>query len=255
MSLTINMGGGGGASIMVVGGSTQPASASEKTIWVNTSTTITSYVFSYAEPSTPVNGMVWIKTGSSSPVEFNALNGSNVLMVYPTQCKQYVSGAWASKTAESYINGNWVPWIVYFFKSGEGPTAGWTSYIHNVSGTDRGTWSITTEKMTFGGNSRQYMGLIVKRDQRVNLTGVSKIYFHVDKKINGCYLAGSVYETEPTSYDAGIPTKAVAASALGDQTLELDVSDLSGMHTVCASCSIDDYISGDAAYVYDIWMA
>lgn len=177
MSLTINMGGGGGASITVVGGSTQPASASEKTIWVNTSTTITSYVFSYTEPSTPVNGMVWIKTGSSSPVEFNALNGSNVLMVYPTQCKQYVSGAWDGKTAKSYLNGAWQDWGIWLFQAGTGQVVSWTSYIYPAS---VASVSIDTTKITLSSPQDGYSERAAYVTSDVDFTDINNVYFDIE---------------------------------------------------------------------------
>ena len=94
----------------VVGGTSQPISPKENTIWVNTSTTISSWVFSATQPSNPSNGMVWISTGTSNTVEFNALK-KNGIQVYPISAKQYVSGAWKDVTAKSYRSGQWVDWV------------------------------------------------------------------------------------------------------------------------------------------------
>lgn len=63
-------------------------------------------------------GMVWIKIGTESSVEFNALK-KNGLQVYPISAKQYIDGAWVDKAAKSYQNGEWVEWIFYAFKDGE----------------------------------------------------------------------------------------------------------------------------------------
>ena len=79
--------GSGGLNFKVVGGTSQPTNPKENTIWVNTSTTITGYVFSAAEPAAPEEGMVWITTGTSSTVEFNALK-KNGIQVYPISAKQ-----------------------------------------------------------------------------------------------------------------------------------------------------------------------
>lgn len=94
----------------VVGGTSQPISPKENTIWVNTSTTISSWVFSATQPSNPSNGMVWISTGTSSTVKFNALK-KNGIQVYPLSAKQMVSGALVDKTAKSYQGGKWVNWL------------------------------------------------------------------------------------------------------------------------------------------------
>lgn len=85
------------------------ATPKENTIGVITTTEITGWVFSATEPENPSEGMVWISTGSSSAVEFNALK-KNGIQVYPLSAKQYVSGAWVDVTAMSYQGGEWVEW-------------------------------------------------------------------------------------------------------------------------------------------------
>ena len=117
----------------VVGGTTAPSNPKENTIWVNTSTAITSHVFSATQP-TGSAGMVWIETGTTSPVEFNALK-KNGIQVYPISAKQYVSGAWVKKTAESYQNGEWVCWIHYLYNEGKEIAGGIKGYAYGSSGT------------------------------------------------------------------------------------------------------------------------
>ena len=102
-------GGSGGLNFQVIGGTTAPSNPKENMIWVNTSTKITSYIFSATQP-TGSAGMVWISTGTSSTVKFNALK-KNGILVYPISAKQYVSGAWVDKTVKSYQGGKWVKWI------------------------------------------------------------------------------------------------------------------------------------------------
>lgn len=110
--MIFNVSGGGGTALnfRVVGETTAPSNPKENTIWVNTSTPITSWVFSATQP-TVASGKVWISIGTSSTVEFNALK-NNGIQVYPISAKQYVSGAWVDKTAKSYQNGDWVDWII-----------------------------------------------------------------------------------------------------------------------------------------------
>lgn len=112
--------GAGGPSILdfrVVGGTAVPTNPKENTIWVNTDTPITGYVFVAAEPNDPTEGMVWFSTGRSSAVEFNALK-KNGIQVYPVSAKQYVSGAWVDVTARSHQGGTWADWNVYLYKNG-----------------------------------------------------------------------------------------------------------------------------------------
>lgn len=108
--MILNMTGGGAPlNFKVVGGTAEPASPAENMIWVNTDAEITGWVFSPEEPQEASEGMVWIKTGLSSAVAFNALK-KNAIQVYPISAKQYVSGAWVSKTAKTYQGGTWVNW-------------------------------------------------------------------------------------------------------------------------------------------------
>lgn len=99
-----NVGGGGGGLNFKVVGNPQPTNPSENTIWINTDTPITSYVFSATQPESPVDGMVWINTGRTSNVAFNALK-KNAVMVYPQGLMQYISVAWVYKDSYIYQNG------------------------------------------------------------------------------------------------------------------------------------------------------
>lgn len=92
----------------VVGGISAPASPKENTIWVNTNTAITDWVFSATQPPN-ASGRMWISTGTSSAIEFNALK-KNGIQVYPISANQYVSGALVYKEAKIYQGGEWVEW-------------------------------------------------------------------------------------------------------------------------------------------------
>ena len=105
------VGGGAPLNFKVVGGTSAPASLKENTIWVNTDTAITSWAFRATQPATAAEGMVWFFTGTQSSSEFNALK-KNGIQVYPLSAKQYVSGAWVTKTAKSYQSGAWVDWCL-----------------------------------------------------------------------------------------------------------------------------------------------
>ena len=70
----------------VVGGTSQPASPKENTIWVETDAEITGWVFSMDEPTNPVQGMVWFDINGADEASFSALK-KNTLMVYPSSVK------------------------------------------------------------------------------------------------------------------------------------------------------------------------
>lgn len=112
-----------------------PETAKENTIAVITDTPITSYAFSVEEPSEPVEGLLWIKTGTASRVEFNLLK-KNTVMTYPVSAYQYEGGAWVMKTAKTYQNGAWQDWITYAFYQGDtcdGLTGGWVAKARNTN--------------------------------------------------------------------------------------------------------------------------
>lgn len=115
----------------VVGGTTEPASPKENTIWVNTDTPITDWYFSATQPENMEEGDVWFPVGTSSPVAFDALKKQNI-MVYPQLAQQYVGGTLVNKVAKTYQGGEWVDlWDgTALFSNGnqwEAVTGGWVN--------------------------------------------------------------------------------------------------------------------------------
>lgn len=53
-------------------------------------------------------GMVWITTGTTSTVEFNALK-KNGIQVYPAGVKQCINGEWEPKKSHIYKDNSWLP--------------------------------------------------------------------------------------------------------------------------------------------------
>lgn len=83
----------------------------EGTIGIVTANEITAVVFDAVQPISLLEGAVWIQTGNSSAVPFNALKSSKTaLILYPLMAKQYVGGELVSVTARSYWGGTWVAW-------------------------------------------------------------------------------------------------------------------------------------------------
>ena len=84
------------------------ATPAANTIGVITDTPISTYIFDMVEPAGS-EGSIWIQTGTSSSIQFNALK-NNQLVVYPLKVKQFVGGEWTIKEAMSYIDDTWVKW-------------------------------------------------------------------------------------------------------------------------------------------------
>lgn len=86
-----------------------PVPAGAATVRVSIRTDDTASII--ATCSTPPEGAVWIQTGLGGVLSFNALK-KNAIKMYPLKTMQCVSGAWISKTAQSYQNGKWVGWAL-----------------------------------------------------------------------------------------------------------------------------------------------
>lgn len=135
-------GGGGGAALnfKVVGGTSTPASPKENMIWVKTEK-IGAWHFSATQPEGMQELDVWFPTGTSSPVEFNALK-RNAIQVYPKSCMQYNNGVLEAKEAYLYQNAERVQfsWTkLYLYRNGDQcteVTGGWEkkSYGGNAGG-------------------------------------------------------------------------------------------------------------------------
>lgn len=120
-------GGGGGLNFQVVG-NPQPTNPKENTIWLNTAKKITGKYFQTEQPKDMQPGEVWISTGTSSTVAFNATKKDTV-MLYPISAKQMGhDGVLVDVEAKSYQGGAWVDWIPdgYLFYSGVGAIAQFT---------------------------------------------------------------------------------------------------------------------------------
>lgn len=239
-------GGGGSASSVlnfkIVGGTTQPASAANNTIWVNTSANISEWVLSPVAPESPTAGMVWITIGSASGVAFNALK-KNGIVIYPIAAKQYIGGVWAVKEAKSYQNGAWADWIpdgaIYYIGNlMQDITGGWTSYAYVVSygytgmiaSVENGAENLTSE-ITLGANNRSSF---VAPANSIDLTGYNSVEFVFDSivssRTDGSMLRVKVYDANGNFVKDG----GTAFTSDGEfvDRVTVDVSELSGRYRV-----------------------
>lgn len=173
--------GGAALNFKVVGGTAQPETAQENTIWVDTDTTITGWTFSAAEPAEPSEGMVWIVTGATAAAQFNALK-TNSITVYPLLARQYVSGAWADKTAKSYQGGEWVDWFFYIIDGEslcEEITGGWTAqgqpWTASLGKAESPSLTTNSGSITLSVSRLTYYCGIYYANNKINLTNVRKL--------------------------------------------------------------------------------
>lgn len=237
-------GGGLPMNFRVTGGAVQPETASENTIWISTDQKITSWIFASAAPAEPEEGMVWILTGSSSAVEFNALK-NNSLQIYPVSAKQYISGEWADKTAKIYQRGNWVDWIVYLYNCGDSfdPVTGGYKKVSYSSGSeyanldaslDDGCIYVSASTNQSNGSARCGMST----ENAIDLTGVSLIQAKgncSEARNTAAGVSGvGIRVQETQSVDKGFGSAAAYQyiTEVGDFEISIDVSELTGEYYI-----------------------
>lgn len=136
-------------------------------------------------------GTVWISTGVSSPVEFNALK-KNDIQVYPLNAKQYINNSWVDKTVLSYQNNKWAEWATYLYNTGDkciDITGDWTAAgwkWRNTTGGNGGTlaptitWNNDHFVYNGTGNHASYTrGGCLLTTNDIDLSNVKTISFHV----------------------------------------------------------------------------
>lgn len=214
----------------VLGSSVRPVSARENTIWIKTDTPIRAWSFRPDAPTAPTDGMIWLVTGTSSPVGINALR-KNKLMILPTSAKQYVGGDWENMEAHVYIGGTWVQFSfgrTYLYKNGDSCnaiTGGWRS--------DNGSSWLATGTYNINDNGNIYLkgnksGLWVHTINAVDITAF-KTLNAVISYAKGTRLALSVFTpTTEWNMDGDVSRNTISASG----TVALDISSLTGQHFI-----------------------
>lgn len=266
--MIFNMSGGGGSGSLnfeVVGGTSAPTSPKENTIWVNTDIAITSWIFNAFEPENPSAGQIWIYTGNSSPVDFNALE-KNGVQVYPLTAKQYINGGWVDKTALIYQNGEWAEWAMHLYDTGnkcvditgDWTAAGWK--WRNTTGGNGGTlaptitWNDDHFVYNGTGNHASYTrGGCLLTANNIDLANIKTISFHVLSSTatransgNNTYLYIGVFKRNAASFegtDARIATVQLDTN-LQETWYNIDVSsiDLPYAVGIAASSQAKDVI-------------
>lgn len=151
---------GGGIKLFVVGGTTQPSSVAENTIWLNTSTSIPKWSVTNTAPGSPAAGEVYITTRSLTSNVIN-ISSPNPVNVYLGSAWQYVSGAWKQTAAQVYYSGSWHSLQTFVYDGSKNAGAGnynsaiggkpWT---YGVDGGSASFWD-SSDHFTFssGGSS------------------------------------------------------------------------------------------------------
>lgn len=228
--------GNGGGTILnfkVVGGTSAPSNPKENTIWINTSTSVTGWVFSSTQP-TGTKGKVWIKTAASSASEFNALK-KNVIQVYPVTYYQYSGSAWVSVDGTIWRNGAWeVTTLTVVPNSASYGNTVWKTYHTSNSGAPSVSVSSTT--LTVALNAYKNEGISAAYIP-VDVTGYSKMTIAGSYTIpNNAYGANlSISVGMFASFSGSITTGYYDSGAKDDSTTTIseksyDISGLTGTY-------------------------
>ena len=220
-------GGSGGLNFEVVGGTTQPMNPKENTIWVNTNTDITSWVFSADKPESPTEGLVWIELGISPEVELNALK-KNAIQLYLLSAVQYVNGKWVEKDASIYQNGEWVDISgnVYLFRNGN-------QYTEITGGWD-GTATVDSDGLMYFEPANGANGLCTKK--KVSKGDATKL----------CVNLTSLTDSKDLSV---VLTNVYSSASDGNVIAFIDIT-RSGTHSIDLTDVTEDFY----VYVY-IWQS
>lgn len=231
--------GSGGAPLNfnVVGGLTQPADPKENTIWVRTSTNVSSWTLASTAPSSPESGMVWIEISLPGTRVFNALK-KNGIMLCPVSAWQYLSGKWTELTAKIYQGGVWKTWFTYLYDKGDECTAltgGWNAYAYKTSTSGSTatkptvTKGSTSIKIAFSSSGTRAGALFTEKT--VDLTNIATLeidVIDVDSKADTVFLG--ITADKKNNYS---PTARKTIYEKG--TAILDVSEFTGSYYVYVS--------------------
>lgn len=222
-----NAGGGGvgGLNFKVVGGTTQPANPTENMIWVNTSKTITDWVFSATQPAA-APGRVWISTGAASNFEFNALK-KNGIMVYPMSAKQYVNDALVDVTAMSYQDREWREWVTYISIN----ETDWSRAIpYPSSNYSHGTYNIADNKLA-GRVQNQYQSVAIVR--QFDFSNIQQIEFNysLDKDMGTAgHVLAIISRSNSDASASNRVSNLLLTEVATDKHVVFDVSSVSGTY-------------------------
>jgi hypothetical protein len=226
-------GGGANLNFKVVGGTTQPSAPAENTIWVNTSTAISEWVFSPSQPSNPANGMVWFTTDRSSSLAFNALKKNNVT-VYPIATMQYVGGSWVRVNAKTYQNGAWEDWRVWLYTKGDlcsAVTGGWEGMRWHNYNTGKFTLNESSITIDAAAGTTNATGVMAITTNAVDVSNIKTMYLNVTDlttSSNARYAEFGLLSTK--AY--GTMAASTALAGKGPGVYSLDVTGLSGKYYV-----------------------
>lgn len=226
-----NAGGAGGAALnfKIIANTSLPNSAEDNTIWIDTNTPITDWIFSMTQPGA-VDGRVWIATGDPSVAEINALK-KNGIQVYLISAKQCISGTWVDKASKIYQNGNWIELFVWdgqLYESGNefiSDTGGLEFSVGRTSAYSAGIGTKGSETIILECNV-QGTAIEAVTANKIDLTNYSTLKCNITSfKKWGRFVIASTKEHD----GAGVAFNDLSGTGVNS----MDVSGLNGSYYIC----------------------
>lgn len=231
----------------IVGGTTQPTSPSENTIWINTNVAIGEWQFNGSKPtkrsdgSTLVAGDIYINITNTSTIKFNAFKKNGIILALFT-AYQYDGSDWAGKTSSIYMNGAWVPLLSDILNPSQGVDV--TGGMSKISGkTGMVSKTSTGYRVTQDVSSGDVVSFGLYTNYKIDVTNISTLTFTFSNNvkfgssdITGFYLLDDI----PTSTSVVTSYAALASflshneqlTTVGKNTISLDVSSLTGSYYI-----------------------
>jgi len=236
---------GGGLNFTVKGGVSAPDSPKENTIWVNTGTAVTGWIFSAGQPSSAAEGAVWFEMTAEGSVEFNALT-ENAIVLEPLRAMQRIGGQWQSVPAMSYHGGSWVQWIprLYLYNAGDvcaGVSGGWVAVGKKANAS--ASASATTPSVTYNSDNVYVKGsannasYVFYNKSPVDLTNYDtliidgEIFLHQNANQYDMSKV-CVWSSIGTYYSDNLAAQYVLRTGATESHIEIDVSALTGSYHV-----------------------
>ncbi len=216
-------------------------------IAVLTATPIADWSISMTEPLVPATGDVWIKTGTSSLNNIEALKKHSIKLNLQG-AYQYETGAWVRKKAYLWQGGRWNDMDIFLFDNGDqctDRTGGWTKSLGDAAEINITNAYIQTVGKGSGGGGAVYT------TNKVPLTGYTALKAKLN--ITSHTSTGDALSLYISSATGNNPSKTaysqVARSDTGDMTLTVDISAYRdgeyyvGFRNFCTNCKI-----------YEVWL-
>lgn len=255
-----NAGGGGGAGLnfsvkAYASESVRPSVEKENTIAV-IADEINGWIFSATEPTSPSEKMVWIPTGTSSTVNFNALK-KNGIQVYPQSVKQYIDGEWVQIDAYIYRGGEWVQFseiitTLYLYTPGntqDSVTGGWKAI---------GAAQILPDYLAMMFKS-DWKGAQLFTQNAIDMSSYKFLNVEVKDFSRTCYLG--INNTKPNEIhfnDDNFSNKADCeriVSITKNGTNQLDIADAKGTFYVWLGEEGQNVSAVSGCHITDVWLS